>query len=314
MCISVVMAVHNSERFLAESVESVLSQTIENLELIVVDDGSTDSSPRILESYARRDSRVKVIRQQRGGVPAAANNGIRHSSYDLIARTDSDDRMHPDRLERQFEFLKAHPGAHVACSNCFFINAAGKRIGSSSCQVDVERGKAELRPSLFLELVQSTVLMRKDAFLQVGGYREDLAYAEDRDLWGRFVTGGFSIACQSDFLVDFRLHSGAMTMKRGALQQQICGYIDENVKRRWQRLPELCLSEFQEARRREPLSQRLRENARFVALHAFKRASRQYGEGQYWKCALSLAAAISLNPTHILGRVIHRIQDHEVHA
>src|SRR5579871_1190239 len=312
--ISVVMTVYNGERFVAESVESVLSQTMPEFELIVVDDGSTDASAAILESYARRDSRIRILRRQHAGVPAAANAAIRCASYDLIARTDSDDRMLPQRLERQMEFLSGRPDADIACSNCLFINAGGKRIGASSCQVDVARGKRELRPSLFLELVQSTVLMRKDAFVAVGGYREDLAYAEDRDLWGRFVTSGFSIACQKEFLAEFRLHGGAMTMRRAALQHQICSYIDENVRRRLQGKPELSLGEFQDIWARQPWPSRMRQNARFFALHAFKRASRQYGEGQYWKCALSLAAAVSLNPAHIVGRVLNRIQHHEAHA
>jgi hypothetical protein len=101
-----------------------------------------------------------------------------------------------------------------------------------------------------------------------------------------------------------------MTMQRAALQQEICGYIDENVRRRLQGQPELSLPEFQAARRCEPLPKRLKEHTRFFALHAFKRASRHYGEGRYWKCALSLAAAVSLNPAHILGRVFKRVQSH----
>jgi glycosyltransferase involved in cell wall biosynthesis len=314
MSVSVVMAVHNGERFVAESIESVLNQTLEDLELIVVDDGSTDQSPEILESYARRDRRVKVIHQHHGGVPAAANLGIRHASHHLIARTDSDDRMLPNRLLHQVAFLKEHPEVAVACSNCYFINAGGKRIGSSNCRVDLARGKRELNPSLFLELTQSTILMRKEAFHRIGGYREDLYFAEDRDLWGRFATAGFSIACQNEFLVDFRLHSGSMTMKRAAFQHEICNYIDENIIRRLQGKPELSLTAFRAARQREPLVHRLRENVRFAALHAFKRASRYYGEGQYCKCALSLAAAVSLNPGHIVGRVIHRMQIHEANA
>lgn len=310
MSVSVVMAVYNGERFLAEAVESVLNQTVRDWELVVVDDGSTDASPRILEHYARRDPRIKVIRQSHAGVPAAANLGVSHATYDLIARTDSDDRMLPNRLERQVAFLREHPDVHVVCSNCYFINAAGRRVGASSCRVDVRQAKRELNPALFLELTQSTVLMRKDALLKVGGYREELLYAEDRDLWGRFATSGFSIDCQDELLVEFRLHAGAMTMKRAAFQHEICSYIDENVRRRFQDLPEWTLAEFRAARRREPRFQRLRANLNFAALHAFKRASRYYGEGRYGRCAVALAAAVSLNPAH-LTRALSRIHARE---
>ncbi len=309
MGVSVITAAYNAARFLPESIESVLNQTIRELELIVVDDGSTDSTVRILEDYARRDPRLKILRQHHKGVAAAANAGARHAAYDLIARIDSDDRMLPHRLERQLAFLKTNPHVDVACSNCYFINAAGKRIGASDCRVDVGRARRELNPALFLELAQSTVLMRKAAFWAVGGYREDLLYAEDRDLWGRLATAGFSIACQNEFLVEFRLHAGAMTMKRAALQHEICSYIDENVKRRFQGLPELSLAEFRLTKRRQPLLRRIRAGVGFAALHAFKKASRYYGEGRYGRCALSLAAAVSLNPAQI-SRVLHRVQGH----
>ena len=311
MCVSVVMTVYNGQRFLAEAVESVLNQSLSEIELIVVDDGSTDSSPQILESYARRDARVRIFRQNHSGVSAAANTGMRQAAYDLIARSDCDDRMLPHRLERQVAFLKEHPDVDVACSHCYFINTAGKRIGASSCRIDLERGKQELKAAYFVNLTQSTVLMKKDAFFQVGGYREDIDFAEDRDLWGRLVTAGYTIGCQDEFLAEYRLHSGAMTMKRAALQQELCYYIDENVKRRLQGQAELSLNAFRAFRRHDPLTRKLRNNLDFLAVHAFKRASRHYGENQYFRCALSFAAAVVLNPVGIISRAIDRIQNHQ---
>jgi hypothetical protein len=180
--------------------------------------------------------------------------------------------------------------------------------------VDVERARTELRPSHCLELIQSTVLMRKDAFARLGGYREDLPYAEDRELWGRFATAGLPIAVQPAYLVEFRLHTGAMTMKKAAVQHEICSFIDENVRRRFQGKPELSLTAFRASKDSLPPLVRLRENSKFISMHAFKRASRHYGEGHYLKCALSMAAAISLNPAQTMRRVVRRIQIREANA
>ncbi|HEY1241958.1 MAG TPA: glycosyltransferase family 2 protein [Bryobacteraceae bacterium] len=311
MCVSVVMTVYNGERFLVEAVESVLNQTLSELELIIVDDGSTDRSPQILEPYAKRDTRVRLFRQDHRGVSAAANTGMRQAAYDLIARSDSDDRMLPHRLERQLAFLKQHPEVDAACSRCYFINTAGRRIGASSCRVDLERGKRELKPAYFVNLTQSTVLMKRDAFVRVGGYREEIDFAEDRDLWGRLATAGYTIACQDELLAEYRLHSGAMTMKRAALQQELCYFIDENVRRRLQGQAELSLNAFRALRQRAPLTRRLHENLDFLAVHAFKRASRHYGERQYFRFALAFSAAVSLNPIGIVRRAIDRIQNHQ---
>jgi glycosyltransferase involved in cell wall biosynthesis len=305
--VSVVMNVYNGARFLADAVESVLGQTRRDLELIVVDDGSTDGSLSILQQYAGRDSRLRILEQRHAGVPAAANAGIRAARFDWIARTDSDDRMLPHRLDRQLAFVREHPELDVACSYCYFINAAGKRIGSSTSQIDMERGLRDKRPSLFVELAQSTVLMRKSAILRVGGYREDLPYAEDRDLWGRLATTGHAIGCQQEFLEEFRLHGGSMTMHRAAMQHEVCSLIDFNIVRRLRGEREYAAEEFREWQRRQPLTTRLRQGLAFRALHAFKRASRHYGEGRYCKCALTLAAAVSMNPAHIVRRVASKL-------
>jgi glycosyltransferase involved in cell wall biosynthesis len=306
MSISVVMTVFNGQRFLADAIRSVLAQTMRNFELIVVDDGSTDASPAILRRFASRDPRIRILRQENGGVPRAANAGIRAARYDWIARSDADDRMLPDRLERQWAFLRDHPSNDVLCSYCYFIDASGKRIGSSARPLELDRGKREFRPSLFLELTNSTVLMRKEAFFGVGGYR-DLAYAEDRDLWGRLATAGCRMACQPEFLEEFRLHGGCLTMRNAALQHELCGWIDLNVVRRLQGAPELTLPEFRQWRRNQPLRARLREMRGFGALHAFKRASRHYGERRYGRCALTIAAAVCLDPARIFSRVISRL-------
>ncbi len=308
--VSVVMTVYNGARFLAEAVESVLGQTMRDLELIVVDDGSTDSSPSILRGFAARDSRVRVLNVSHGGVPQAANAGIAAARHELIARSDSDDRMLPHRLERQLAFWNARPGLAAACGYCYFIDAVGKQIGVSARPFDLDRGKRELQPPLFVEFPNSTALFRKAAFQAVGGYR-NLAYAEDRDLWGRLATAGYAIGCQPEFLAEFRLHGGSLTMHHAALQGELCTYIDANVVRRLEGAPEWSLEEFRQWRRRRPLPARLRERLDFGAMHAFKKASRHYGERRWCRCALALAAAVALNPAHILSRTLSKIRGPE---
>lgn len=309
--VSVVMPVYNGERFLAETIESVLSQTFKDLELIAVDDGSSDASLSILEEYAERDPRVVVLRLNHGGLPVAVNAGIRQAKYDLIARIDSDDRMLPQRLERQVSFLEERPYLSVACSDCIFIDTSGRRIGRSSCRIDVDRGKRERCPGLFVELAHPTVIMRKADVIAVGGYREDLRYAEDRHLWGRLATSGFSIECQNEYLVEFRLHGGAMTMSRAEMQREICAWIDLNIVRRLDGVPEFSMEEFRAWEQRQPLTTKLKDRIRFTSIHSFKKASRFYGERKYLRCALSLATAVSLNPGQMVGRVLSRITSRE---
>src|SRR5438045_3930995 len=106
--VSVLMPVYNGARYLAEAVESILAQTYRDFEFVIVDDGSTDRSPAMLDEYARRDSRVRIVRRGNTGIVGALNDAIADSKAPLIARMDADDVSLPDRLEKQVGYMREH--------------------------------------------------------------------------------------------------------------------------------------------------------------------------------------------------------------
>ena len=302
--VSVIMAVRNGQRFLREAVESVLSQTWTRFEFVIVDDGSTDATAHILGTY--RDDRILKINQRNLGLPAALNLGIGASHGSLIARMDADDRMLPDRLERQLTFLEEHPDAGVICSHAWIVNAKGKRIAKSMHPVEVDRALLEGDPSLFLNIVHPSVMMRRDAFEKVGGYNKGLPYAEDRELWGRIATSGLKIHCQPEFLMEYRLHGGAMSMKRLAQDAQVVRLIDTNIIRRWTGKHELTTAEYEAEVKARSFLQRWGEYRRFLAARLWKNATRHYAEGDIASLVLSLGAAAALSPGRILNRFFSR--------
>lgn len=178
---SVVMPVFDAETYLREAVESVLGQTLAELELIAVDDGSTDRSPGILEEYARADGRVRVLRQEHAGLAAALNLGCRAAEGPYVARMDADDVALPDRLEWQARFLDEHPEVAVVGGAFVFLNARGERLSTVAYPTVSGKIKRELERANCL--AHPTVMFRKVAFDEVGGYR--LANGEDYDLWLR---------------------------------------------------------------------------------------------------------------------------------
>src|SRR5579864_5984497 len=107
--ISVVMGVYNAQRYVSEAIESVLNQTFGDFEFIVVDDGSTDRTPAILQEYQARDPRLKVLRIAHAGIVAAANAGLAIARAELIARADADDVCLPERFARQVSYMGDHP-------------------------------------------------------------------------------------------------------------------------------------------------------------------------------------------------------------
>jgi glycosyltransferase involved in cell wall biosynthesis len=302
MRISVVMVVYNGEKYLREAVESVLAQTLRDFELVAVDDGSTDSSLSILNEYSKKDARIVVIQGSHGGEAAARNLGMSHATHELIAVMDADDRMRPDRLERQLWFLSQNRDVSVACSFAYFLNVEGDRIGFSSHLIDVDAGIRELNPSHFLELVHPSVMAVKADVLAVGGYR--IMSLPDRDLWGRLVTAGFRIACQHEPLMEYRLHGAALSS--GSLVRQ-AEFIDLNVVRRLRGEPEVSYDSFLEWYQSRPVLQRLRRSMSNFAKKKYKRATRHYAERRWFKCAGALTAAVLLGPGWTISRALSGI-------
>ncbi len=211
--VSVVMPVRDGERFLREALESTLAQTVAELELIVVDDGSTDATPAILAEYAERDGRVRVQRQEPGGLTVALNAGCAHAQAPVIARMDADDVMLPDRLEQQLAYLDAHPDVALLGGGIVLVDESG-------AEIDREPGRAELDFLARNELTHATVAMRTEAFRALGGYRLD--QAEDYDLWLRFEERS-GVAALPDFVLRYRLHPGQFSVT--ALERQALGFL-----------------------------------------------------------------------------------------
>jgi glycosyltransferase involved in cell wall biosynthesis len=207
--VSVVTPVRDGERFLAEALDSVLGQTLSDLELIVVDDGSTDGTAALLANAARRDERVRVLTQAAGGLAVALNAGCALARAPVIARMDGDDVALPDRLDRQVAFLDAHPGVALVGGGIVLVDEAGREF-------DREPGRAELAESN--GLVHSTVAMRTEAFRELGGYRLD--QSEDYDLWLR-LEERFGIAALEEPVIRYRFHPGQFSVTK--LERQALG-------------------------------------------------------------------------------------------
>ena len=211
--VSVVMPVRDGERHLAASLDSILGQTLGDLELVVVDDGSRDATPEILAEAAKRDPRVRVHRQEPGGLTAALNAGCALARAPLIARMDGDDVMLSDRLERQLAFLDRHPEVAVLGGGLVLVDEEGREI-------DREAGRAEPRMLERNDLTHATVVMRADAFRELGGYRFD--QAEDYDLWLR-LEERHAISAVPEPVIRYRLHPGQFSVT--SLERQAIGFL-----------------------------------------------------------------------------------------
>lgn len=179
--IGVVMSVYNGDRWLREALDSVLGQTFDDFELIVVDDGSTDSTAGILGGC--RDRRLRVVRQPRAGLTVSLNRGVRLTAAPFIARLDADDVALRERFALQMAFLDARPEVGLLGTGCRDVGPTGATLGTyRPPEADALIRQALIRRNPF---VHSSVIMRREAFEQAGLYDERLPVAQDYDLWVR---------------------------------------------------------------------------------------------------------------------------------
>ncbi len=191
--VSVIMPAYNVAPYIAEAIESVLAQTFDDLELLIVDDGATDGSGAIAHTYAGRDPRVRVIHQDNAGISAARNHALRLARGATFAILDSDDAWDPRYLEAQMAMLEARPDVDIVTGNARFL---GSRLDGRPA-----RPWPDPRPSptLAVMLADETAIFimsvfRRRVYDAIGGFDETMRTNEDYDFWLRAACAGFVFA------------------------------------------------------------------------------------------------------------------------
>jgi len=239
------MSVYNDERYLEEAVRSVLGQSCGDLELICVNDGSTDRSREILGSCGYK--RLRVINQENTGLTVALNRAGALARGEWLARQDADDRSLPQRFEKQLAFLEHTDGAVAAGSDWEIIDENGLVQG----QYHPFTRDAWLRATFPLgnRFGHGPMMFGRQAFQEVGGYDSRYRYTQDYDLWWRLALMG-KVYNLPEVLYQHRHHGGAVSTVRAAEQRDFADRIRLNVLREWLVRPE----GFERVRRMELFS------------------------------------------------------------
>lgn len=226
--VSVILPVYNPGHLLPEAVQSILKQTHNDLELIIIDDGSTDNSANYLDGLV--DPRVRVVHQENRGLVAALNRGLKMAQHELVARMDADDVSRADRLDLQSQVLTLRPDV-VAVGCCYdLIDMGGTRIGT----IHVPADGAYLRRQLYFRnvLPHGAMMFRKSAVERLGGYRA-VAPAEDYDLWTRLSDHG-PLAAVPQTLYRHRISPTGVSQTSSERQRALTRDIRDAL---WMRLP-----------------------------------------------------------------------------
>lgn len=200
--ITVLMSVYNDLPYLKDAIESILNQTFSNFEFLIFDDGSTDGSQEILQQYASKDSRIKlIINETNCGLGFNLAQGIEIAQSPWIARMDADDLALPNRLELQLNYVQAHPDISILGGCAVDIDRNGQFIGERK----IPTTHPQIRKLIWTNpLIHGTVLLNKASILKVGSYSRKLAKRQDYDLWFRCAKAGLKFANLPQPLIKYR--------------------------------------------------------------------------------------------------------------
>lgn len=206
--ISVIMSVYNGERYLREAIDSILKQAFADFEFIIVNDGSTDGSLEIIQSY--HDDRIRVINNEINiGLTKSLNKAIKQARGEYIARQDADDVSLPNRLEEQIKYFEKHPEVALLGTSVYEIDKQGKVV---------RRVIAPAKPGGNLlkgnQFTHGSIILKREAVDRLGGYNELFRYGQDYELWLR-IAKHYEVRNLTQVLYKLRFHRERIRSRRG---------------------------------------------------------------------------------------------------
>lgn len=273
--VSIVLPVYNGEEYLAEAVESVLSQTYPSFELIIVDDGSTDNTPRILDGFAARDGRIRVISQENQRLPQALSNGFRTAQGEFLNWTSADNRLKPDFLDKMVACLRRHPDWDFIYANQDIIDDGGDPLRASEWFLHYQQPPGSehvMLPADPLELnvypnnyIGGAFMYRDRVQALIDGYSERRFGIEDYDYWMR--VNALLTLRHADFddpVYEYRFHASSLTSRDqqlGITQNRRRLMVFEDFRRDFYLTPLIWQIEASNQPESQDLAQKLRQQA-----------------------------------------------------
>lgn len=215
--VSVIMSAYNAQAYLREAIESILNQTFSDFEFLIIDDGSTDSTAAILDSY--QDVRIVRVKHETNiGHARGLNEGLQLARGEFIARMDADDISVPERFAEQVRYLDQHPQVAVLATWVQLIR--GEVVSNEVWMPSSTPAVLAWQLTWRCPIGHPSIMMRRASVVKAGGYQEHFRYAEDRDLWIRLIQAGEEVSALPKALLQYRVWPSQIGTKHQAEQQE----------------------------------------------------------------------------------------------
>ncbi|WP_192499303.1 glycosyltransferase family 2 protein [Skermanella pratensis] len=289
------MPSYNSAAFIREAIDSITAQTFPHFELLVCDDGSTDDTIGIVEELAEKDERIRLIRNQHGGVSRNCNVGLLEARFPWIARLDADDIAMPDRLETQIRAAERHPEVVCWGGAARLVSRQGRRLrGTQLGPVDAGEFEEIRRTGKVIYILGPTVMFRSDLALELGGYDPRFDGAEDIELLSRLADRG-QVRTLPKVLTHYRIHGQSVTAHRSARQRVLFSFIEARNKARLDG-GDLELDHYLANQAARPAIVRLRETIAGLGSQYYRNTSIHFAERRLLRAMATASVAMALQP------------------
>lgn len=304
--LSVIMSVYNGGSYLNAAVESILDQTYSDFEFIIVNNGSTDNTAEVLESYTKKDSRIVVLHNAKTlSYVEGRMKAILHANCEWFANMDADDIAAPQRLEKQRDFILQHKDK-LGCVGSWaqYIDSNSAVVGNRRTRpFTVEQFEQMLLNQDAILVTDPSAVINKQLFLDVGGYRVDCAPACDLDLFYRIAERNKLVIAIPEYLLQYRVHSGADSVKKFMLQRLKTHCINYNMRQRRAGLSEVSYSNFRNSIWNK-LNYKFPRLWKDYAKALYKESAMLYFEKKHFKMGFRLFLAFLMWPGFVTKRLL----------
>jgi len=305
--ISIVIPAYNAERFIGDAIESVLHQTLNDFELIIVEDGSSDRTWEIIQKYASEDQRIRATHNDSNmGIAHTLNRGISEARAEFIGRLDADDIAVPDRFERQLAMIQANPEIAVVGSNALHISENNQILGLSIAGPTSIENFHRLRAAGKVTMVlDGTSVIRRDIFQLAGGYDPAMCAALEVDLHSRMAEHGIIVAVDEP-LVLYRLHTGSNVDTEFFEGRVVHRFVATCEQARILNEPAPTFEEFCAQEAAATVWRRARNRLKDTGQFRYRTAGVRMSEGQTLAGMANLTRAFLVSPRFVVTRLWRR--------
>ncbi|WP_345950767.1 glycosyltransferase [Mucilaginibacter sp. PAMB04274] len=272
--VSVILPVYNQEKYIAQTIDSVLAQTFQDFEIVILDDGSTDNTAQVIKEYLKKDGRIRAYFHDNAGRSEAANKIVSMARGELCAFLDADDIMLPQRLEKQVAYHLAHPNVSATSCNCRYIDSDGNDRGVAV--YPGLRSEAECRAAIsenkIVMIAITGLMIYREAYVKIGGMKKNFWPCDDLEISNNIIEQGYILVIIQEILMKYRVHPNSDSVKNRWYVLNYTAYARYAIKQRRANLPVESYKEYEQRKNKDPWLERLNRKKHNYAIIYQKKA------------------------------------------